>query len=212
MGAHQIKGSASRRLYDLSAPFYDVLLGKTEESRFALWRKLLWSKVAGRRILEVGVGTGLSFAHYPPGAEIVAIDFSRNMLRRAQARAMRDHVKVDLRLMDVEDMTFGDSSFDAAVSSLVFCAVPHPQAGLEEIRRVIRPGGQLVMLEHVLSDNKWLSPWMRLFGSPLGVLTGEHIDRRTAESVKASGFDLESVARLTSIFRLIEARKRQVYV
>jgi phosphatidylethanolamine/phosphatidyl-N-methylethanolamine N-methyltransferase len=210
--ARPIKNSASRRLYNFSAPFYDAILGRMEASRFSAWRKVLWSKVQGRRILEVGVGTGLSFPHYPRGTEVVAIDFSPKMLKLAEARAQRDKVQVDLRLMDVEEMTFEDNSFDAVISSLVFCAVPDPPAGLQGIKRILRPGSPLVMLEHVLSDNRWLAPWMRIADIPLGSLTGEHISRRTVETVKASGFQVDNVTHLTGIFRLIEARKRQIYV
>jgi phosphatidylethanolamine/phosphatidyl-N-methylethanolamine N-methyltransferase len=207
-----MKSSRSQRLYNFSAPFYDYLLGKTEESRFSVWRKLLWSKVAGKRILEVGVGTGLGFPYYPAGAEIVAIDFSQNMLKRARARANRDKIRVDLKLMDVEEMTFGDNSFDAVVASLVFCAVPNPNRGLEEVKRVVRSGGQVLLLEHVLSDNVWVAALMKMIDFPLGGLTGEHISRTTVETVQKSGLVVEKMTRLTSLFRLIEARKRQIYV
>jgi phosphatidylethanolamine/phosphatidyl-N-methylethanolamine N-methyltransferase len=207
-----MKSSQSQRLYNFSAPFYDYLLGKTEESRFALWRKLLWSKVTGTRILEVGVGTGLSFSYYPAEAEIMAIDFSQNMLKRAQSRAWTNKVQVDLKLMDVEDMAFQDNSFDAVVASLVFCAVPNPGLGLEEVKRVVRSGGQVLLLEHVLSDTAWMAPLMKMIDFPLGGLTGEHISRRTVETVQKSGLVVERVTRLTSLFRLIEARKRQIYV
>src|SRR5512143_28113 len=108
MSHPHLKGSQSQRLYNLLAPFYDRLLGAIESAEFATWRERLWSKVEGQRILEVGVGTGGSFPYYPPGAEIVAIDFSRNMLRRAEARAKRDRVRVDLRLMDLQKTDFSD--------------------------------------------------------------------------------------------------------
>jgi phosphatidylethanolamine/phosphatidyl-N-methylethanolamine N-methyltransferase len=212
MSVNLIKGSQSQRLYNFSAPFYDFLLGITEEARFSGWRKLLWSKVEGERILEVGVGTGLSFPFYPVGAKITAIDFSRNMLKRAEIKAQRAKIEVELKLMDIQKMTFVDNSFDAVVASLVFCAVPDPRRGFEEIRRVVRSGRQVILLEHVLSDNNTLAPLMKAIDFPLGALTGEHISRRTVEAVQRNGFEVTKVTRLSSIFRLIEARKPQLYL
>jgi len=79
----------ARGRYDRMAPLYDFLEGAIERSRYRQWRKLLWGKVEGKRILEVGVGTGKNLSYYPPGVEITAIDFSEKMLARARKKAAR---------------------------------------------------------------------------------------------------------------------------
>ena len=200
-----------RRQYNLFAPLYDPLLSLLEGSNFAEWRKLLWSKVEGKNILEVGVGTGRSFPFYPPGATILAIDNSENMLRRAKHKAEKLNLWVNLELMDVQRLAFSDNTFDSGVSSLVFCSVPDPIQGLKEVRRVVRSGGKVVLLEHVISDKPSLARFINLLNSPIAALTGENFNRDTAYNVEKSGLIVEKVTRLSSIFRLIEARKERLY-
>ncbi len=201
-----------RHRYNLFAPLYDPLLGLVEGPGFVEWRKLLWSKVEGKKILEVGVGTGRSFPFYPPGAIIIAIDNSSNMLKRARKKAEQQNVWVNLELMDVQQMAFPDNTFDTVVSSLVFCSVPDPISSLKEVRRVVRSGGKVVMLEHVISDKRWQARLMNLINPPIAALTGENFNRDTAENVEKSGLIVEKVTRLSSIFRLIEARKERIYM
>jgi ubiquinone/menaquinone biosynthesis C-methylase UbiE len=173
---------------------------------FREWRALQWSRVPGPNILEVGVGTGKNFPHYPRGQSITAIDFSPAMLRRAQEKAKASGLAVDLRVMDVQRLEFGSGSFDAVVGSFVFCSVPNPEAGLAEIARVLKPGGRLVLLEHVLSDRP-VAAWLMKRVSPLVVrLLGANLDRRTVESVATAGFRIEQVTDLSGrIIKLIEA-------
>ena len=180
-----------------------------ERSRYSEWRDLLWSKVEGTRILEVGVGTGKNFPYYPAGAEITAVDFSEKMLERARIKAIKQKVKVNLQQMDVQNLEFADSSFDTVTASLVFCSVPDPIRGLKEIERVCKPGGRVVLLEHVLSANRIMG-WLMNLVNPLAVRTmGENINRRTVENVRESGLEVEHVTDLAwGIFKLIEARKR----
>jgi phosphatidylethanolamine/phosphatidyl-N-methylethanolamine N-methyltransferase len=198
-----------RSRYNLLAPLYDPLVGLLERRGFSQWRALLWSKAEGQRVLEVGVGTGRSFSYYPSGITIDAIDYSWRMLDRARKKAEKGGIRVNLQLMDVQQMTFRESSFDAVVSSLVFCAVPDPLRGLNEVRRVLRPGGKLVMLEHVIGDTPLLARFMKLVSPPIRALTGEDFVRDTGLNVQKSGLMLEKVSRLSRIFRLIEARKEK---
>ena len=179
-----------------------------EGSGYAKWRKLQWSKSEGSDVLEVGVGTGKNFPFYPPGAEVIAVDFSGAMLERAKARSDRNKVKVHLRQMDVQNLEFEDESFDTVVASFVFCSVPDPVCGLEEIRRVCRPGGKVILLEHVISTNRVLGRLMNL-ANPLVVrMMGANINRRTVDNVARSGLTVEKVTDLKAgIFKLIEARK-----
>jgi phosphatidylethanolamine/phosphatidyl-N-methylethanolamine N-methyltransferase len=199
----------ARKRYDRNAAVYDFMELAVESSRFKGWRRLLWSKVEGESILEVGVGTGKNFPYYPAGAEITAIDFSPKMLERARERAARQGVKVDLREMDVQALEFEDSTFDTVAATTVFCSVPDPVRGLREIERVCRPGGKVVLIEHVLSANVVLAALMNL-ANPLALrMSGANINRRTVENVGRSGLVVEKVTDLwLGIFKLIEARKK----
>ncbi len=194
--------------YNRIAPVYDFFMGRVEGSSFGAWRKLLWDKVEGKRILEVGVGTGMNFPYYPPDADITAIDFSDKMLTRARQKAEKQNVKVNLLQMDVQKLDFPDNSFDTVVGSLVFCSVPDPIKGLMEVGRVCKPGGQVLLLEHVLSSNRVLAALMNLF-NPIASFFLEDINRRTVQNVIKSGLIVIRVTDLGSagIFKLIEAKK-----
>ncbi len=197
-----------QKRYNRISPIYDTMEGIMERARFSPWRKLLWDKVEGQRILEVGVGTGKNFPNYPGNVVIHAMDFSEGMLARARKRAREQHIAVRMQLMDVQHLGFKDDIFDTVVDSFVFCSVPDPVRGLEEIHRVCRPGGKVIMLEHVLSTNRILASLMNLL-NPLTVrIVGANINRKTVETVAGSGLLVENVTDLSmGIFKLIEARK-----
>jgi ubiquinone/menaquinone biosynthesis C-methylase UbiE len=197
------------RRYNRIAPLYDLLEGIVEGFRFSKWRAFLWSKVEGTHILEVGVGTGKNFPCYPANAEITAVDFSDKMLERARGRAGRLKAKVRLQQSDVQNLEFEDNTFDTVVASFVFCSVPDPVRGLVEVSRVCRPGGSIVLLEHVLSANRILG-WLMNLANPLVVrMMGANINRRTVENVTRSGLSVKSVTELgLGIFKLIEAKKK----
>lgn len=198
----------ARKRYNRVAPVYDLVEGFIERSRYSGWRDLLWSKVEGTDILEVGVGTGKNFPYYPKGAEITAVDFSNKMLSRARRKAEVSGIEVRLKQMDVQNLEFEDNTFDTVVASFVFCSVPDPVRGLKEVERVCRPGGKVVLLEHVLSANRILA-WLMNVYNPLVVrMAGANINRRTADNVDKSGLKVKSITNLAAgIFLLIEARK-----
>jgi phosphatidylethanolamine/phosphatidyl-N-methylethanolamine N-methyltransferase len=197
-----------RSRYNRIAPLYDLMEGLVEKSRYSRWRELLWGKVEGSDILEIGVGTGKNFPYYPPNAEITAIDLSERMLKRAEDKANRQKMKVHLRQMDAQHLGFADNAFDTVVASFVFCSVPDPVLGLREIERVCKPGGKVVLLEHVLSTNRILG-WLMNLANPLVVrMMGANINRRTVDNVAKSGLVVEQLTDLgAGIFKLIEARK-----
>lgn len=140
---------------------------------------------------------------------MTAIDFSEKMLARARQRAEKQGVGVRLQQMDVQDLEFQDNTFDSIAASFVFCSVPDPVRGLTELERVCKPGGKVVLLEHVLSANRVLA-WLMNLINPIVVRTmGPNINRRTVENVTKSGLVLEQVTDLgAGIFKLIEARER----
>lgn len=199
----------TRRRYNRVAPFYDLMEGIAESSSYGRWRRLLWSKAEGTRILEVGVGTGKNFPSYPPHAVVVGIDISDGMLKRAKEKAKARQVKVELKQMDVQDLDFEDNSFDSVVASFAFCSVPNPVRALKEVERVCRARGKVVLLEHVLSANRVLG-WLMNLANPLVVrMMGANINRRTVDNVARSGLIVERVTDLgAGIFKLIEARKK----
>ncbi len=199
----------AKRRYDRLAPVYDRMEGLVERSLFSKWRELQWSQVAGNNILEVGVGTGKNFPYYPADAEITAIDFSEEMLKRAQDKASRHKLKIHLQQMDVQALEFDDNTFDTVVASFVFCSVPDPIRGLEEVKRVCKPGGKVLLLEHVLSAHRILAKLMNLANPVVVRLSGANINRRTAENVTKSRLEVTQVTDLAAgIFKLIEARKK----
>lgn len=199
----------ARKTYNRISPVYDFMEGLVERSRYSIWREILWSKVEGTKILEVGVGTGKNFPYYPADVEITAIDFSDKMLSRAREKAKKQRVKVNLQQMDVQNMSFEDSTFDTVIGSFVFCSVPDPAIGLKEVRRVCKTGGKVVLLEHVLSTNRLLGWLMNLVNPMVVTIMGPNINRRTVESIGRSGLVVDKVTDLAAgIFKLIEAREQ----
>jgi len=200
-----------RKRYDRIATVYDLMEEAVERSRYTKWRQLLWSKVEGKKILEVGVGTGKNFPYYPSEAEVTAIDFSDRMLARAIVKAQKQRIRAKLLLMDVQKLEFEDATFDTVVSTFVFCSVPDPVQGLREVGRVCKPGGKVILLEHVLSANRILAGLMNLANPMVIRMLGANINRKTVENVGLSGLTVERVIDLAAgIFKLIEARKTQL--
>ena len=192
--------------YNRIAPVYDQCEWLMEY-RVRNWRRDLWERIDGRHILEVGVGTGKNIRFYPRGRDITAIDFSEKMLDQARSKARRLRAKVDFRVADVQHLPYPEGSFDVAVASFVFCSVPDPVQGLREVRRVLKPGGQILLLEHVVSKRSLLWPLMKLLDPIPAHIWGAHIDRETVKNVRMAGFaDVREVGLLLDVVKRIEAK------
>lgn len=201
-------GDEIRRRYDRLAPWFDSLEGFLEGLLFRSLRTRLWAQVQGEHILEVGVGTGKNFGFYPDSARITAIDFSPKMLQQAERKRERRQLAVDLALMDVQNLCYADNSFDTVIASFVFCSVPKPRKGLKELYRVLKPGGQLLLLEHVLSSNKVMAALMNLLNPLVVRLVGANINRETVKNVQACPFKNIYIDPLSSdMIKLIRAVK-----
>jgi ubiquinone/menaquinone biosynthesis C-methylase UbiE len=181
-----------RARYQRIAPIYDRM-EMLAEGGFQPWREHLWSLVKGPTVLEVGAGTGKNMPYYPDGTKVTAIDLTPGMVERARQRAAELDADVDVRLGDAQDLDFPDNSFDDVVATFVFCSVPDPVLGLQELGRVVKPGGQVLLLEHVRSANSLLGLLMDVANPLVMRMMGANINRRTVENVERSGLYLERV-------------------
>jgi len=109
--------------------------------------------------------------------------------------------------MDAQALAFKDGRFDTVIATFVFCSVPDPVAGLRELRRVLRPDGQLLLLEHVRAEQPLVGALMDLLNPVATRMMGANINRRTVDNVRAAGFELTGVAKHAGIIRLIEAKR-----
>ncbi|MDW7671563.1 MAG: methyltransferase domain-containing protein [Bacillota bacterium] len=197
--------SIIRHRYNRVAAVYDFLDAPMELMAFKKYRGEVMNNVHGKA-LEIGVGTGKNIEFYPADADIIAIDFSEKMLEKAKQRVVKLNKHVELLQMDVQNLAFEDNVFDTAFTTCVFCSVPDPVEGLKEIKRVLKPGGQLILLEHVLSKHRLVKPFMHLFNPVTVRLWGANINRKTSENIKKAGFKIISEKNLTlDIVKLIVA-------
>ena len=187
----KLRLNSETRGHPIFAALYD-LIQRPAERRFLRAHRAYLAGGASGRVLDVGSGTGLNFEYYGPKAEVVGIDPDPYMLKRARARADRPGRQVKLLREKAEQIPFADASFDAAVATLVFCTIPDPDRALRELRRVLRPGGQLRFLEHVRAATPG---WARFqdFVTPLWkrIGAGCHPNRDTVTAIERAGFRIE---------------------
>ena len=172
---------------------YDPLSARWEKRHGARLRRKLLRHAQGR-VLEIGVGTGLSLPHYPPVDELVAADPSEPMLRRARRRAAEAGRAVTFVEAPAEQLPFEDDSFDTVVSIVVLCTVEDQHRALQEIRRVLRPNGQLLFSEHVRAEDPKQARWQDRLEPIWGVVAnGCHPNRRTLDAIREAGFDVSDI-------------------
>jgi ubiquinone/menaquinone biosynthesis C-methylase UbiE len=188
------------------AALADPLSARWERQHGADLRRRLLSEALGR-VLEIGVGTGQSFPHYPEVDDLVGIEPSEPMLRRARQRAAETGREVELVDASAEQLPFEDASFDTVVTMAVLCTVGDPQRALVEIKRVLRPGGRFRFTEHVRAPDPKLARWQDRLERPWGFVAGGcHPNRRTLETIEAAGFEVSDLEQgeLAGLPRLVQ--------
>jgi ubiquinone/menaquinone biosynthesis C-methylase UbiE len=173
---------------------YDRQLDRIERFMFAEGRRWVCSQ-ARADVLEIAVGTGRNLSLYPAGTRLTAIDLSPAMLALARERATAAGLDVDLRLGDAEALAFDDASFDTVVCTLALCTIPRPERAVAEARRVLRPGGRFLILDHVRSPNRAVRLVQWLLDPILVRFEGDHLLREPVDLVRAAGLELERVHR-----------------
>lgn len=189
------------RIYDATwgrafSALYDRAMKATEEAGMREIRREALSAARGRTI-DIGAGTGINIDLYPDGlAELVLAEPDENMLRHLRPKLPADGSRIELVQAPADRLPFPDDTFDTAVFTLVLCTVPDPAAALQEAARVLRPGGQLIFVEHVRAQSPGVARWQdrlerpwRFFGD------GCHCNRDTVATIEASPFELESLER-----------------
>jgi ubiquinone/menaquinone biosynthesis C-methylase UbiE len=185
------------RIYDATwgrafTAFYDRAMKSTEEAGMREKRREVLSEAVGRTI-DIGAGTGLNLELFPPEvSELVLAEPDPHMLKKLEEKLSASSREASVIQSPAEKLPFGDDSFDTAVFTLVLCTVPDPAAALAEAARLLRPGGKLLFLEHVRSEDPGLARWQDRLEGPWHFLgDGCHCNRDTLATIEASPFEVE---------------------
>jgi ubiquinone/menaquinone biosynthesis C-methylase UbiE len=184
-----------RRVWDKSAPSYDKQIAFFERIWFGGGREWLGERARGR-VLEVAIGTGRNLAHYPAAVTVTGIELSSAMLGIARSRAAELGIDANLVEGDAQALPFEDNSFDTVVCALSLCSIPDPAAAINEMKRVLVPGGRLLLLDHIGSTWPPIYAGQWLLGQLTRRSAGEHFTRRQLPLVQAAGFQIAETQRL----------------
>ncbi len=183
--------------WDRHAPSYDRQTASIERRFFAAHRRWLGERAHGK-VLEVAVGTGANLPYYSPEVDVTGIDLSEGMLGRARVRARAEGLNVDLRQGDATRLPFGDNEFDAVVCTFSLCSIPDVPAAVAEMRRVVRPGGDVLVVDHIGSTFWPLRALQHVAEWVTVPLQGEHFTRRPRREVEAMrGLEVVEAERFT---------------
>jgi len=196
-----------RRVWDKRAARYDRSMGLMEKLFFGDGRAWVCSQASGD-VLEIAVGTGRNLPFYPPGTRLTGIELSDEMLTIARRRASELGREVDFQQGDAQALRFADATFDTVVCTLSLCSIPDDRRAVAEMKRVLRPGGKLLLIDHVPSTTRLVRDIQWLLEQVTLRLEGEHMLRRPIELVQAAGFQIERAERLKlGIVERVVARK-----
>lgn len=183
-----------RRHYDRSAGSYDRIISWAEKVLFGGGREWVCSQTRGE-VLEIAIGTGRNIPFYPEGVRLTGIELSSKMLDFARRRARELEREADLRPGDAQNLPFPDASFDTVVATLALCTIPDERRAVAETARVLRPGGRLLLLEHVRSPIVPVRLLQRVL-EPLAILIDyDHLLREPLRHVEDIGLDVERLER-----------------
>jgi ubiquinone/menaquinone biosynthesis C-methylase UbiE len=183
-----------KQLYAAEAPHYDRRIALFEKVLFGDGRRWVCSRARGD-VLELAVGTGRNLEHYLADARVTGIELSPDMLDIARRRAAELARDFDLRLGDAQALPFPDDTFDTVTCTLSLCTIPDERAAIAEVRRVLRPGGRFVALEHVRSARPVIRGLQHLL-DPLAVrFAADHLHREPLEHLAAEGFVIDELER-----------------
>ncbi len=180
------------------AKFYDASMKKLEESCLSEWRSNLLSEIEGE-VLEIGSGTGINLSYYPTSLKNLILTEPEphmlGLLRKNLETSNRANTRAEA--FSADSLSVPDHFIDAVVSTLVLCSVPSPGKTLNEIKRVLKPGGKFYFLEHVLANEKpHLIKWQKFFQPFWICMCGNcHLTRDTEQSISEAGFTFESIDR-----------------
>lgn len=183
-----------QRMYDEIAGKYDKMMGFTERLFFGGGREWVCSQAQGD-VLEIAVGTGRNFPHYPKDMRLTGIELSPAMLEVARQRAHELGRDVDLRVGDAQSLDLPSETFDAVVCTLALCTIPDPLKAIAEAKRVLHPGGRLLLLEHVRSPKPLVRACERMLEPLLVRLQADHLTREPLEYAEAEGFVIDRLER-----------------
>lgn len=192
---------AQRRMWERAAPTYDRAMAPWERRWIGRHRRELLARASGR-VVEVGIGTGTNLAHYPDSVRLTGVDASPAMLARARERAGELGRQLEAVVGEADHLDLPDAGADTVVATLLLCSVPEVATTLTEFARVLRPGGRLLLLDHVESSVPPLR-WLQALADWSGAATGECWRRRPLRLLPATGFTVEWTH--SSRARLLEA-------
>lgn len=188
MKARETPTARARRVWDAAAPSYDRQIAFFERMQFGDGRHWACSRATGR-VLEIAVGTGRNLAFYPPEVTLVGIELSPAMAAIARQRAADVGRAIELHIGDAQALPFDDASFDSVVCTLSLCTIPDHAKAIAEMARVLRPGGKLLLLDHI--GSRWWPVWLVLkFLELFSARSGEYLTRRPLPLLAPAGFSV----------------------
>jgi ubiquinone/menaquinone biosynthesis C-methylase UbiE len=197
----------TRRYYDRDATKYDARIGFFERVLFGGGREWVCSQTEGD-VLEIALGTGRNLPHYSNEVHLTGVELSPAMLELARKRAAELGREADLRVGDAQALEFPSERFDTVVCTLSLCTIPDDRSAVAEAKRVLRPGGRFLLLEHVRSPLLPVRAGQRVLDPLLVRFQCDHLLREPLEHLRAEGFEIERLERLKlGIVERVAARK-----